>query len=298
MKMANEDAKDKLIKQLQSQVERLENENLMLRAEIKTRDSMSYIADPRGIAQRTVNQMKELHIETERLKIDNNRLTRAIGDFLDVSRNYYQEKEEKVDEWITYLNDVAEQRPLPHLVAAIQNAAIELADDKVDLFDSATQRAIEKLHLESTPDEDLLDPYNHPGLCLGGAWSYLAAASIRESMVYYAMKAYGLAHDPKLVCEEIMRQCQRKAGEPDIKYVMLLPIEWIQNNLPDPPAKHTTLTTGLRNVQTWLNTGRTKQQYYTDTGFPERTLKQAEGWYDVIKQHALAAQQLPWRENA
>jgi hypothetical protein len=295
--MENDSVKDKLTKQLQEQVERLQTENSILKAEIKTRDSMTYIADPRGIAQRTVDHIKELHQENERLTNANNRLTKAIGDYTENSRTFYQDSELRVDEWISYINEVAEQRQLPHLVAAIQNAAIEMADDKVDVFDAAMGRAIEILHLEEIPNDELLDPYNHPGLCLGSAWSYLTAAAIRESMVYYAMKAYGLAHDPRLVCDEIMRQCRGKSGYADIRCLMLLPMEWIRTNLPDPPAKYPTLFTGLKTVQYWLNSSLTKQQLYTRDGIPERTLKQAEGWYDAIKKHALAAADLPWRNN-
>lgn len=116
-------------------------------------------------------------------------------------------------------------------------------------------------------------------------------AGSREHAVETLRHAYGFAHDPALVADEILRQC-RTEGAPNMATLQRLTIQWVRDNLPNAPSKLDTLRLGLTIRQKEIDSGISREAFSKKGYGTPRRLLEYQGWYEtldvVAKKHTSA----------
>jgi hypothetical protein len=117
-----------------------------------------------------------------------------------------------------------------------------------------------------------------------------------EVSLFDAIHAYELSDHPGYVASDILYEC-RVLGEPRIETLERLSVGWIEENLPDPPKKYTTLQEGLKIFQAMLDSNLNQTQYHARTGTPERTLRKYQDWFDKLTEAKKSKPAFPETED-
>lgn len=204
-------------------------------------------------------------------------LKNTISSALRYQESEYSRAVKETGGWLTRLNDLATNGTLPELVSKMfQSSAVIFA---------AMHNGETQLVQRWQGDPRLADtssPYPH-AMTITAIVIAAQRTILHHLAATEAILAYGLAHDPGLICDILIRQC-REDGAPNMSVLELLPLDWIQEHLPDPPAKHSTLYEGLTHAHTLRKGGQTYRQYAHRANRAERQLRQYIRWYEAIEQ--------------
>lgn len=239
-----------------------------------------------GIREQRDNWRRRAEEAMERAtsaETDVQRLVTAIEDFRNKSRWYYDHI--LSDQDFAVLAEVAEQRSLPAVAAAVWEVGATVIKVSQEQHERSRQSALQKLGLADAAEEEKLNAHLHPGISLAQAWESIFNAGVVNLASALVMQAYGIAHDPRLVADMILRECRTK-GEPSMKTISWLPDGWITNNLPNPPAKNETLQEALRVLREEELSGLNRRQFAAKCSLDERTLRLWQSWKDALEKIA------------
>lgn len=126
---------------------------------------------------------------------------------------------------------------------------------------------------------------NDPGLLMiqiGFLQQLLGRMSWQFNIAKIAM-IYG--NDPSLICALILLQLKR--NELDIATLQSLPAQWIENNIPNSPAKKSTLCDGLTLAYEFEQSGSLQTAFSRDKDMNPRNLRTYINWLDAVKTASL-----------
>ena len=255
----------------------LRQENIGLRAEVRTFKELAQMNN--GLGDRIVDTIRQMATEIENLKSARNRAANIIWNTLNVTKRMYEQESEAVEKWFKLFTEVNAERPLPQLASVNYRAAEDTLVNKTEGLNRGMERGLQVLGLQDANWQERLDPYEHPEVCLAAILGYVDTAATLGLIVQTTARAYGFAHDPRMVADEIFREWKVNEGVVDMRTASRLTLEWIKTNMPDPPAKYETLCEGLRCLVT--------------RDASERALRKYQSWLDVLQSEASKSPDMP-----
>jgi hypothetical protein len=185
-------------------------------------------------------------------------------------QNFQRNARKKVER----VNLLSKEADLPQVVALFLSAFHITEKIAIDHY-NATVGTVMKDHGLEVMVQD------NPRLVLEGLAALKLISGIWDTALTYITFAYGYAHDPVVVAEEILRDC-RTSGEPKMTSLRRLPLKWIKTNLPDPPGKYSTLFEGLKQREAEMRSGLTREEFLEKATVTRCRLQEYQGWYDKL----------------
>lgn len=265
-----------------TELAKLRAENEQLRRDLERRNMWAAASDTR--ASPINREIERLQIERDRYKADIEGSDGNIIEFLAEALDYYHRWEAKFSQHEALLKDTVEVYGATGLAAVLYEAANEVIQINQIAFANAVEGTVKEFGLENVPPEILYNPRVFPSFSLELALKYISGASLMEFGAKFSSKAYELAHDPRFLCDQILRECAEN-GEPSATTLQWLSDEWINKNL-SPPPKRDTLLEALKAIQAEKNSGHSRKAFCGKNGIGTRTMRKYQKWWDAIETSA------------
>lgn len=214
---------------------------------------------------------------------ERNHLRQAIYEYYDEVANKSKEYYEAVFENFVEIKAALESNPNPNNALAI--VYLDVAIDAMRIASSVYNRywnsEIDALDLVG---KDILVNPKKALAQAGGLMDLRALSNIVHGFIGHS---YSHSKNPVMICVLIIRLLNVGVPVP-ISFYEGLGDEWITNNLPESPAKMTTLKEGLEHAELFVASGLRQKEYLAKAElneYPlvsERNLRTYLGWRDVI----------------
>jgi len=269
--------------QLYHQIDDLRQENGDLKRTVE-RQGIIANAVANGAAQSINKAIEHLQVERDEALKKVEEYADLVSRTLGVARHIAQESRTRASDRAEELNHVFANYGVPQMTQMLHLATSHVEDYAIRQYQT-TQTLMKQAGVAC-------DPYVQPGACLVEAMHLRQLAAIRDVMFSVLTYAYGFSDDPRILADEILREC-RLYGEPNMKTLEKLPMEWLQANLPDPPNKYVTLHEALQWLQIEAMSGLNREAFIRhwdlerrEKYIAPRTLRKYQGWRDKLEEIA------------
>jgi hypothetical protein len=222
--------------------------------------------------------IERLQVERDQARHDANRVCGAIEREAQSALDQFNRSGQLYREEFQKILQVSEEQRASHLTHQLISAAVS--------NEAVVSENWEKLNTQLIEMGTNTNPYQHPEAAIARTQWIRFWDGVRFAGAYgLLLRAHGFSDDPSLIVDEVLREC-RVAGKPDMRTLQRLSIQWIQDNLPEPPSQHLTLAEGLEIHQQEINSKLSRKQYAHKIGMSEKQLSRYKGWYTALNEFA------------
>lgn len=189
-------------------------------------DDLAVMQAGNGAALRTAMTQRETYKQQRDAALG---LIKMMGEEAAKASDKAEREIQEVSSRLQPLIDQGPLRQLPHQLARILNDYNGPVAARINSYSQS------------------LRTLNDPVIYVQRVMEIIRLTGFKEAVVRQIDEAHAFSHDPAMIADEVMRECESRADHtPPLDKIMLLPIEWIKSNLPDPPGTHETLQRGLQ----------------------------------------------------
>lgn len=229
-------------------------------------------------------------------------LSAAVNE-LRQQREYWQAKVQQLTQAFTdvFLSVVAQDKHSLRVAQKKSASYHRIADQQpvtqLSMLIAKIYEDIDSANADQHNAELALLPPNaemHPREYLFALIDRAKLVATRQHAIQALDHAIALSHYIPLIAEDILRECG-VWDAPTLKTVQRLALDWITNNLPNPPTTYGGLSKGLGWAQKFKKTGKTMTIFVDlhQVDISYSTLRRYVGWYEELDKMRKTTEFLP-----